>query len=308
LTSPAHAPSPPLWHPRHWPTWFGLGLLRAAIVLPYPVLLALGGALGRLMWWTMARRRRIALTNLQLCFPHWPASRHRRVCRDTFRSLGIAVFETGLAWWSPPQRLRRLTRVEGMEFVQHALDNGRPVIWLGAHYTTLDLSGSSVQACTPFRHHAVYRPHENPVIEHVMVRGRSASREYMIARDDIRKMVKALRRGGIVWFAADQNFGHKNSVFSPFFGVPAATNTATARLARLTGATVIPFVSRRLPGTEGYLLRFLPPLTDFPSDDIQRDTDRVNAVIEAQVRECPEQYLWVHRRFKDRPPGEKRFY
>jgi KDO2-lipid IV(A) lauroyltransferase len=154
----------------------------------------------------------------------------------------------------------------------------------------------------------MYRPHRNPAVEHAMVRNRERHVEQVIPRDDVRLMVRTLRANKGVWFAPDQNFGHKNSLFSPFFGIPAATNTATSRFAAMTGARVVPFVVLRRQDRPGYDLYIEPPLENFPDADPQRDTDRINVIFEGWIRRAPAQYLWSHRRFKDRPPGETRFY
>ncbi len=153
----------------------------------------------------------------------------------------------------------------------------------------------------------MYRPNENPVLEHQIRGNREARFGEPIKRDDIRGVIRALRCGEGVWYASDQNYGHQHSVFAPFFGIPAATNTATSRIARSTGAAVVPFFTLRLPDGR-YLQIIEPALTDFPSDDPARDAERINHLIEDWVRQAPEQYFWMHRRFKDRPGYEPRFY
>jgi len=217
--------------------------------------------------------------------------------------------EVGIAWWTPRRRLLQAGKVIGAEHAASALAQGQGVLLLGAHYTTLEISAALLASLSDVRFSIVYRPHENPVMEYLFQRQRVRSARQAIARDDIKGMVRALRAGQVVWFAPDQNYGHKHSLFSPFFGVPAATNIATSRLAKLTGAAVVPFASRRQPGTlAGYEVELLPPLQNFPSDDVQQDTDRLNEMLAAQIRRSPEQYLWIHRRFKDRPPGEDDVY
>lgn len=217
--------------------------------------------------------------------------------------------EVGIAWWAPRWRLLHAGRVIGAEYASAALAQGKGVILLGAHYTTLEISAALLANLSDVRFSIVYRRHENPVLEYLFQRQRVRSAAQAIARDDMKAMVRALRAGHVVWFAPDQNFGHKHGLFSPFFGVAAATNTATSRLASLTGAAVVPFASRRRRGTlADYEVEFLPALDDFPSDDLQHDIDRLNRLLEAQIRRAPEQYLWIHRRFKDRPPGENNVY
>ena len=300
-------PSKLLW-PRYWPLWLGLGLLWLIAQLPYRAQLTIGAALGKVLFIIAPRRRHIARTNLGLCFPELTPQQREHILRDHFATLGMSVIETAMSWWMPADRLRALVKASGADYVIEQCQQQRGVIMLGGHYTTLEISGAFVALATNVRFNVVYRPHENALIEWMYQRYRHRHATRAFTRDDMKGMVRALRKNEVVWFASDQNFGLKNSVFSPFFGVPAATNTATSRIARMTGAAVVPLLSRRLPGAAGYELTFLPALEDFPSEDVQRDTDRINLTIEHHVRRAPEQYLWIHRRFKDRPPGEERFY
>lgn len=286
-----------------------MGMLWLCAKLPFPV----QGVIGRLTGWCLfhfaRRRRRIAEINLKLCFPELTPAALTSLLREHFAALGLGLIEVGIAWWTPRSRLLRAGRVIGAEYATAALAQGKGVLLLGAHYTTLEISAALLACLSGVRFSIVYRPHENPVLEYLFQRQRVRSAEQAIARDDMKGMVRALRAGRVVWFAPDQNFGHKHSLFSPFFGVAAATNTATSRLAKLTGAAVVPFASRRRPGTLGnYEVEFLPALPDFPSDDLQQDTDRLNRLLETQIRRAPEQYLWIHRRFKDRPGGESNVY
>jgi KDO2-lipid IV(A) lauroyltransferase len=283
-----------------------LGLLWCTTRLPFALQLAIGRGLGRLAWLLAPDRRQIALTNLTLCFPELTAVQRRRLLADHFASLGIALIETAMSWWAPARRLAPLVSIRGLEHLQDALQSGRTVILLSAHFTTLEIGGRLLSLYTPF--HVLYRTHKNPVIEAVMQRARTRLYEKAIPRGDLLAMLRSLKQQRPVWYAPDQDFGAGNSVFVPFFGVPAATLTATSRLARAAGACVIPFFPVRLPGTRGYELHLLPALQDFPGDDIEQDTVRITGVIENHIRLHPEQYLWVHRRFKTRPPGESPLY
>ena len=297
----------PFLAPRFWPVWLGMGLLRCLALVPYRPLMALGRGLGRLAARLVQRRRRIAAINLELCFPAMAPAERELLLRRHGESLGMGLMEIALAWWAPAARIDRLLRVEGLEYLEQAFQGGRGVILLTAHFTSVELSGRLLARLAPIT--PLYRPNENPLIERIMVRIRERGLgQRIIPREDARLMIRTLKANKGVWFAPDQNFGHKGSVFSPFFGVPAATNTATTRFARMTGAPVLPFVALRRDDGSGYDLRIEPPLTDFPTDDIQADTDRVNGLIESCVRLAPAQYFWAHRRFKDRPPGEERFY
>jgi KDO2-lipid IV(A) lauroyltransferase len=253
-----------------------------------------------------ARRRHIAETNIRLCFPELTPRARARLVRDHFASLGISMLEVAMGWWASERRLRTLGQVQGLEHLQQALAHGKGVILLSAHFTCLELGGRLLALHAPF--HVMYRPHENPVLEHVQRSNREAHFERAIPRDDPRAMLRSLKQNKAVWYAPDQNYGHKHSVFAPFFGVPAATSTATARLARVSGAAVVPFFPIRRGDGRGYDLTLLPALEDFPSDDVAADTARINRLIEDHVRKAPEQYLWAHQRFKDRPAGSPALY
>jgi KDO2-lipid IV(A) lauroyltransferase len=291
---------------RHAITWLAAGLLWGVTRLPYPGQLAIGRGLGRLIRIAARKRRHIALTNLRLCFPALSERERQRLLNDHFASLGIALVETALGWWGSDRQLGKLATLTGLEHLQAALRQGRGAILLSAHFTTLEVGGRLLSLHAPF--HVLYRSHKNPVIETLQRRSRRRHFEKAIPRDDLRGLLASLKRNRPVWYAPDQDFGSDNSVFVPFFGIPAATLTATSRLARVSGAPVVPFFPRRLPGARGYELTLLPALEDFPGGDVEQDARRITRLIEERVRQQPEQYLWVHRRFKTRPPGEPPVY
>ena len=282
--------------PRYWPTWAGLGLLRLLALLPYPVVIALGGLLGRLMRLVALRFVRTARRNLELCFPELDAQARARLLDRHFASLGIALLEVPLAWWSSPERIARLAHVEGREHLEAARARGGGVILLTAHFTPMEMAGRVIASVAPVGF--LYRPTSNEVLAYALGRFRTAHGGHPIPRDDIRAFIGALRNKECVWYAPDQSYRKKGAQMVRLFGIPAATNTLTSRLARTTGAPVLPYFLRRLPGTQGYRAVIHPPLEDFPSDDAVADTERLNHLIEAQVRLVPEQYLWIHRRFK----------
>jgi KDO2-lipid IV(A) lauroyltransferase len=300
----------PLLAPRHWPTWLGIGVLRSlAAVLPVAGQFALGRWLGRLAMPFARRRRGITEINLGLAFPELSDAERKDLTRRHFESLGIAVFEFCLGWWAPDARLAGRVRLEGLDNLQAALAGGRGVILLSAHFTTLEIAGRFLAIhARGLPLNTMYRRSDNPVVERLLRDRRQRLFGVPIARDDVRTMLRALRANEVVWYAFDQNYKARNKVFAPFFGVAAATNTATSRLAQMTGAAVVPFVTRRLPGGAGYVQRIEPALGDFPSGDAAADAARLNGMIEAWVREAPEQYLWSHRRFRTRPAGEAQFY
>ncbi len=295
-------------HPRFWLLWLGLGLLWLVIQLPYRVLLRLGRALGALMLLGARSRRAIAARNLELCFPELSAAERAHLLRENFASSGIAFFEMAMSWWWPRARLARLAHVEGLEHLQEAQREGQGVILMSLHFTTLEIGAALLGQ----RHtiDGMYREHNNPLFDFIQRRGRERHNPdaSAIEREDVRAMLKVLRAGRAIWYAPDQDYGRKQSLFVPLFGIPAATVTATSKFARLGKARVVPFTQQRLADGSGYRLVVHPPLADFPGASEEADCLRINQWVEQAVRACPEQYLWAHRRFKTRPEGEAKLY
>lgn len=294
-------------HPRFWAMWVGIGLLRLCAALPYALQLFIGRRIGDLIYLVVARRRHIAGRNLALCFPELDDDARHRLMRECFRSTGITLMETAFSWWGSEARLRKMYRIEGEEHLQNALQQGKGIILLGAHYTTLEISGRFLAFhCDGLQ--PIYKPARNPLFNAVMVASRSRLFDGLLPNREFRTILRSLKDNKIIWYAPDQDFGADQSVFAPFMGVATASLTMTSRLARLSRAPVLPFYSQRLANAEGYLIRIHPPLQDFPSGDDVADATLINEIIERQVRIAPEQYLWLHRRFKTRPPGEKDIY
>jgi KDO2-lipid IV(A) lauroyltransferase len=291
---------------RYWPTRLGLGMLWCLSGLPYAWQLRTGRLFGRLSRRFAPRREHIADVNLSLCFPELAPAARAQLVTEVFESLGIGLLEMALSWWAPDRKLQQIATLEGLEHLQAALARGKGVILLSGHFTTLEIGGRLLSLHVPF--HVMYREHKNAAFEAVMTAARTRHYKRAIPRGDMRGMLQSLRENMPVWYAPDQDHGSGNSLFAPFFGVPAASITATSRLARISGAAVVPFFQTRLPDARGYRLTLYPALDNFPGESIEQDTLRINAVIEAQVREQPGQYLWVHRRFKTRPPGEPGVY
>jgi KDO2-lipid IV(A) lauroyltransferase len=286
----------------------GLGLLWLVVQLPYRVLLGLGRALGAVMYRVAGERRRIAARNLELCFPERSVDERQRLLKENFASTGIAFFEMAMSWWWPKARLARLAHIEGIEHLQAAQREGEGAILMAVHFTTLEIGAALLgQAHTI---DGMYREHGNPVFDFVQRRGRERHNldSLAVERDDVRGMLKLLRKGRAIWYAPDQDYGIKQSIFVPLFGIPAATVTATSKFARLGKARVIPFTQKRLEDGSGYRLVVHPPLEGFPGETEEADCLRINQWVEGVLRECPEQYLWAHRRFKSRPEGEPRLY
>jgi KDO2-lipid IV(A) lauroyltransferase len=292
--------------PRYWSTWLGVALLRLVVLLPYPVQLATGRGIGHLVRRLARSRRHITQVNLELCFPELDAAARERLLVENFASMGIAILEMGMSWWASDRRLRRLAHIDGLEHLQQALQAGRGAILLSAHFTTMEIGGRLLSLFAPFQ--ILYREHKNPVMELIIRRGRESFSQRTIPRDDLLAVRSSLRSNIPVWYAPDQDFGIGKGVFVPFFGIPAATITATSRLARAGRTPVVPFVQTRLPGSRGYRLTLYPALENFPGDDIEADTARINVLLERLIREQPEQYLWAHRRFKTRPAGQPPVY
>lgn len=291
---------PPPLGPRHWPTWFAIGTMAALARLPWAWQRGLGRALGALLRRSLAQRRRIAARNLELCFPGLDPAARERLLREHFAALGIGMFEFSRAWWGSIAPLRRGLVVEGLEHFAAARAAGRGVIVVSGHFTTLEACGRLMCGQVPLA--GMYRPHAQPAMEWAVRRGRARYAVAMFPKQDLRGAVRHLKRGGLLWYAPDQDPSRGDSVYVPFFGRPAHSLTSTHQLARMSGAAVVLFQhARRDDG--GYTLRISPPLEDFPSGDAAADTARVIAGIEAMVRAAPAQYLWIHRRFKRRPDG-----
>lgn len=295
-------PRKPLHHfrtPRYWPAWLGLGLLRLSCYLPYRMQLSLGKSIGRLIHRVARARRAIARRNLELCFPELSAAERAALVRAHFEALGASLIELALGRWAPDQKLVAMTRIEGAEHIRRALDAGNGVILLSAHFTTLELSGRVLSRhCPPFD--CVFRKHRSEFLTELLRTSRERSARATIDKNDIKSMVRSLREGVPVWYAPDQSYDRKQSALLPFFGVPSMTNTATGTIARLGKSVVIPFFPRRLP-EGGYVLSILPPIEGVPSDDPAEDTKKYVEILERQIRLAPEQYYWVHRKFKNRP-------
>lgn len=282
--------------PRYWGVWLGLAFIRFVTLLPFPVILGLGRGIGLLAWVCSRRDKHIARVNVALCLPELDAAAQARLVRRHFEALGQAVFETGLVWWGSDARLDRWIRLEGTEHLAAALAQGKGAILLSAHFTCLEMGARALTIHTPTS--IMYMTPQNPLIAEFARRSRGRHAVRAIASDQVRDILRSLAENLTVWYAPDQRYTDKMSAIVPFFGQPAATNIATSRLARISGARVLPYFPERLPGSAGYMMRIGKPLDNFPSDDPIADAGRFHALIEAHVRRCPEQYLWTYKRFK----------
>ena len=296
------------FHPRFWLLWLGLGVLWLVVQLPYQWQLGIGRLLGSVMYRVAGDRRRIAARNLELCFPEKPPAEREMLLKQNFASTGIAFFEMAMSWWWSKPRLAKLAHVEGLEHLKQAQREGKGVILMAFHFTTLEIGAALLGQQLTID--GMYREHKNPLFDFVQRRGRERHNldSLAVERDDVRGMLKLLRSGRAIWYAPDQDYGAKQSIFVPLFGIQAATVTATSKFAKLGKAQVVPFTQQRLADGSGYKLVIHPPLDDFPGESDEADCLRINQWVERAIRECPEQYLWAHRRFKTRPPGEPKLY
>lgn len=290
------------YHPRYWLTWLGLGLLYLIAQLPYRWQLSIGRLLGKIAYCALPRRRHIAAVNLRLCFPTLNEHQRQQLLKAHFAAIGIGIVETGMAWWMPTAKLPPL-QIEGAEHLMHALTAGKGVILLSAHFTTLEIAARLIARHFPIC--VIYRLQKNRLFNLFMENGRRRNTSGIISSENMRGLMYHLKKNAPIYYAADQDHGLKHGIFIPFFGVPAATITTTSRLVKMSHAVVVPVFHYRLEGNQGYRIVFQPGLTDFPSADIAADTLRTNKIIEQAILVKPEQYYWVHRRFKTRPEGEE---
>jgi len=288
----------------------GIGLLWLLWrLLPARGLGVLGEWLGMLLYFLAGGRRRIAATNLRLCFPELSELARDQILRRHFRALGRASLQDSVSWWGSREEVERLTHFEGEEHVREHL--GKPLIWLAPHFVGLNIGGVRVTASyAPIV--SMYASIKNPIIGRLMLHARTrfhageAGSEMYSRQDGIKPVLRAIRKGLPFYYLPDMDYGPRDAVFVPFFGIPTATISGLSRLARASGAVVIPCITRQQGG--GYVTRFYPAWENFPTDDLEADTRRMNAFIEDRIREIPEQYFWVHKRFKTRPEGEASFY
>ena len=292
--------------PSQWPTWLVIALAWVLARLPLPMVRRLGLGLGRAAYPLARSRRQIAATNIKLCFGHLSATEQQALTRDCIQQVTLGTLELAVAWLNPKRDVRSFCTVSGAEHLRAAQAEGRGVILVGGHYAVMDIIAQSLSDLGGID--LMYRKNKQPAWEWLQMHGRGHYFEHIHERGDTRGILRALKRGRTIWYAADQDYGPKHSVFAPFYGVPAATITATARLARFNRSPVLLLSQHRNRTGLGWQLSFTPVIADFPSDDDVADASRMNALLETEINKDPAQYLWVHKRFKTRPEGAQPVY
>ncbi|HEV2703760.1 MAG TPA: LpxL/LpxP family Kdo(2)-lipid IV(A) lauroyl/palmitoleoyl acyltransferase [Steroidobacteraceae bacterium] len=282
--------------PRYWPTWLGLGLLRLIQLLPHGLLLAMGRSIGRVVRHLPLHYAKVARCNLQLCLPELTAAERERVLKQHFEALGMGLCESAMTWWGSDTEITRLSRVVGVEHLRHALAQGRGAILLTAHFTTLEIGARVLNTQVPLN--AMHKPPKNELLGYFFERHRGRHALRIFSRDNVRGMVRALRDNECVWYAPDQSYRKKGAQMVHFFGVPAATNVFTSRLAEMTGAAVLFVGHERLAGNDGYCVTLYPAPAGYPSASAIEDAEQFHRFVESEVRRIPAQYWWIHRRFK----------
>jgi KDO2-lipid IV(A) lauroyltransferase len=288
--------------PRYWPTWALLFLMWSAAQLPFFLQIRMGQLLGLLSYYLARDRRRVCEVNLRLCFPELNETEHRRLVKKTFISNGIGLIEVAIAWYRDPEDYRSLLSISGLENLHEAVAKGKGVLLLGAHFSTLEFGAFLLNL-----YHEIdvtYRPNKNPLFESAMLNGRTRHYRHVLHRQDVRGAVRSLKAGRVLWYAPDQDYGIKHSVFVPFFGNPAATITATSRFAKVNDSAVLFFSHYRNDDNSGYHLEFSPVLDNYPTGNDEKDATTINKLVEKAILKQPDQYLWLHKRFKTQAAGK----
>jgi len=288
------------WPPRYWPVWLFWAWLVLMARLPFPVQIRLGKRLGRALLPLLRRQRVAAERNLAVCFPELDEQARRALLVKQFEAYGASLSEMALGWNAPIAKLRKIVHVEGREHLERALAKGKGVILFMAHFTCLEV-GVAILEDLCAQCGCMYRPQRNAMFDTLILRGRSRFAKQQIDKNNVRALIKALRDGMAIAYLPDHTYTGSQSALLPFFGEPAVTNIATAKLAKISGAEILPYFFRRLDDDSGYIVEIQPPLPDLPTEDPIADTTRLISVLEAQIRRVPEQYLWTYRKFKGRP-------
>jgi len=288
------------WQPRYWLLWLGVAFLRLIIFLPQSLRMGVGRMIGRLVWLLAGKRRHVASRNIEICFPELDERARKELVLKHFESIGMGVVELGISWWSSDSYIENITELNGVEHLDTALAQGNGVLILSGHFSTTEILGRPMKNLLP-PVAAMYRPSNNPLTDQIMRRIRGKSIADLVTKTSIRQLLKMLKVNRPVWYAADQAYNRKGTVVVPFFDEPASTNTSVSQICKVSKAPVVPFFPFRIDNGKRYSATILPALENFPSGDDEADAARLNRILEDQIRKAPEQYYWVHRRFKGRP-------
>ena len=295
---------PNFYHPKFIPTWILIGFMKFGAKLPFTVQVAIGSLMGKMLYPILSRFRKIAFTNLSRCFPNKSHSEVESLVKQNFESIGISIFETANAYFATDQKIRSLITINNQHVLDDALKQKQNVVLLAAHFMPLMLGSRAL--LLDYKIANIYRPQNNRLFDEIMRQGFVNNGATMIKTKDTRSLLKTVKSGLPIWYAPDQDLGEKNSVFAPFFNIQTATVAATARLASTPNTIVIPYFFIR--DTQGYQMHFEAPLTQYPDDDPIKSATITNQILERQILKAPEQYLWIHKRFKTRPSDESSFY
>jgi len=288
------------------PMWLTFGVLKSISLLPYTWQLKCGSVVGLFLKTVLPKRENIIRTNLQLCFPDKSQTEREVLLKQSYTNLGISLIEMGMCWWWSNKKLRPLVEIRGLEHVENCLKNEQGVILLTGHFTSLEIGARLMTLFMPIQ--VMYRTQRNQLFDSYLYTKREGYFVNTISRKNTRKMLKGIKNLIPTWYAPDQDFGSERNVFAPFFGVKTATITASSRLAKSSGAAMLPYFPERKKDGSGYILHIGKPLEHFPSDDDMADASAINQSIENYARQFPEQYMWIHKRFKTRPEGEEHVY
>ena len=292
------------YHPKFFPTWVLIGLMKIGTKLPFKLQVLLGKIMGKLLYHLLKDLKRVALINISRCFPNKDKEQVEDLAKQHFEAIGISVFETANAYFGTDKKIAKLLSIENEQYFTQAQAQGRSIILLAAHFMPLMLGSRALL----LKHNIanIYRPQNNQLFDQVMHDGFVKHGAVMIKTKDTRTMLKAVKNALPIWYAPDQDLGVHNSVFAPFFNIQTATVSATARLAKGENTVVVPYFFRRTE--DGYQMSFEPPIENYPDADEAISAGITNQILERQILQAPEQYLWIHKRFKTRPEGETSFY
>ncbi len=298
-------------HPKNWLIVLGLVCTRIIVLLPFRIIVTIGQAMGLLLYRIPSSRLLIAKKNIELCFPALSATEQSHLVKQHFISLGIGFFEVGMARWKSNQSLKKIIEIKGIEHLNRAVEKNRGVILMSAHFTMLEIGAligrnEIVQEDLPPMV-GMFRLGKNSIINQFFRNTRLRSTESLVTKFEVKDLIQALKDKKLVWYASDQSFTGKNAILVNFFNHPAMTNPSIIRIAKITGSTVLPFFPSRLANGKGYVLEVLPEIESFPSKDTNNDMRKIHALLEQHILQNPEQYYWVHRRFKT-AAGDKNPY